>query len=164
MPVDSQPAWGWLHPILSACLSYFLTSTKGAHTPLYTYKHENKTNSDEQVGHSHHIHPSTDSQRHGCGSVRHQYQAQHEKEEPACNSLVSCQKTDRKESSKQPHYESQRGPSDSYTRQGRQEERPSLEVAGTMHALKAQRALPKYVVKQVPVLDCWCLCPCPKVL
>lgn len=55
-------------------------------------------------------------------------------------------------------------PLDSYTRQGKQEERPSLELAGTMHAPKAQRALAKDVVKQVPVLDCWCLCPCPKVL
>lgn len=82
---------------------------KSTHTPPYTYKHQDKTNSDEQIGHSHHIHPSTDSQRHGCGSVGHQYQGQHEEEEPACNSLVSCHKTERKESSKQPPYESQWG-------------------------------------------------------
>lgn len=95
--------------VLSAHLSCFLMSTKAALTPLYTYKHQDKTNSDEQVGHSHHVHPSTDSQRHGCGSVGNQYQGQHEEEEPACNRLVSCQKTERKVFSKQPHYESQRG-------------------------------------------------------
>lgn len=55
-------------------------------------------------------------------------------------------------------------PLDSYTRQANQEERPSLELAGTLHASEAQRALPKDVVRQVPVLDCWCLCPCPRVL
>lgn len=176
MTIKSQ-AWGWHATGLwilsllragstqsSACLSCFLTSTKGAHTPLHTYKHQDKTNSDEQIGHSHHIHPSADSQRHGRGSVGHQYQGQHEEEEPACNSLVSCQKTERKESSKQPHLSPREVPLDSYRRQGKQEERPSLELAGTMHAPKAQRALWKDVVKQVPVLDCWCLCPCPRVL
>lgn len=54
-------------------------------------------------------------------------------------------------------------PLDSYTGQTNQEERPSMELASTMHASKTQKALPKDV-RQVPVLDCWCLCPCPRVL
>lgn len=157
--VGSQPPSGWLKPVLSACLSCFLTSAEWAHTPLYTYKHQDKTNSDEQIGHSHHIHPSTDSQRHGCGSVGHQYQGQHKEEEPSCNSLVSCQKG--KSPVNNCILNPKEVPLDSYTRQGKQEERPSLELAGTMHAPVAQRALLKDVVKQIPVLHCWCLCLCP---
>lgn len=162
--MHSQPASGWLKAVLSASLSCFLTSAKGAHAPLHTYEHQDKTNCDEQVGHSHHIHPSADSQRHGRGSVGHQYQGQHEEEEPACNSLVSCQKPERTEAGKPPHYEPQRGTLGLLHKTGKAGRKTKFGVGRNYACSKGPKSPPKDVVKQVPALDCWCLCPCPRVL
>lgn len=100
----------WIVKKKKICSLKAVSSTRAAHTfTSCTYKHQDKTNSDEQIGHSHHFHPSTDSQRHGCSSVGHHYQGQHEEEESACYSLKSCQEAEGKTSNKKPFHKSQRG-------------------------------------------------------